>query len=165
MPTVNRDYSWYDLEVIKSPIHRFGVITNEEIKARRAVIEYTGVLYNRKDAKKLYAENPTENLIYIWEIGYPAYWIIDGRTGGSGAEFINHCCDPNLNVRFNGRRVYYYSTRVIKPGEELTIDYRFDWDEGHTMPCSCGSPKCRGTINWPEYRDNKKANLWAGKKS
>jgi uncharacterized protein len=148
-PKINRRAAHFDLEVIKSPIHRYGVIALEDIPARRRVIEYTGRLYNRRDAKALYANEPESPLIYIWEIGYPAYWIIDGATNGSGAELINHSCDPNLNVEFRGKRVYYRSRRAIKKGEELTVDYRFDWDPGFNVKCACGSPKCRGFINFP----------------
>jgi SET domain-containing protein len=38
------------------------------------------------------------------------------------------------------------SRRVIERGEELTVDYHFEAD-AETVPCSCGSKKCRGTIN------------------
>jgi uncharacterized protein len=38
------------------------------------------------------------------------------------------------------------SLRIIKPGEELTVDYMFD-RKVDKIPCSCGSRKCRGTIN------------------
>jgi len=62
---------------------------------------------------------------------------------------INHSCDPNLQVEFNGKRVYYRSRRAIMRGEELTVDYRFDWDPGRNVKCACGSPKCRGFINFP----------------
>jgi SET domain-containing protein len=143
---INQDYAWFRLKLIKSPIHRYGVITEEKIPARRYVIEYTGVLYNRKAAKQLFEDTPEENLIYIWQIGDPWYWLIDGRTGGSGAEFINHSCDPNLTVRFHGHRVYYVARRSIKKGEELTVDYNFDW-AAELVVCSCRSKKCRGYIN------------------
>jgi len=67
-------------------------------------------------------------------------------VGGSGAELINHCCDPNLVRRRIGGHIYYYSRRRIRPGEELSVDYRFSKDSLR-MKCRCGSPKCRGTIN------------------
>src|SRR5271168_5282421 len=102
-PRINQDYSWFDLKLVKSPISRYGVVTAEKIPARRWVIEYTGKLYNRAQAKMLYAKTPEHKLIYIWNIGWDGYWIIDGITNGSGAEFINHSCDPNLKVRFCGR--------------------------------------------------------------
>lgn len=138
--------SQFNLAVIKSPIHRYGVIAGENIPARCSVIEYTGKLYNRVQTKKLYAETPDKDLIYVWQISPGAYWYMDGRVGGSGAEFINHSCDPNLRVVFRGKRIFYYSRRVIKQGEELTIDYNFD-KRDDIVPCKCGSDKCRGTIN------------------
>ncbi len=141
---INDDCTW--LQLIKSSIHRYGVIALERIPANTHVIEYTGVLYNRAQAKKL------KDHTYVWTVGWnnkPWYWIIDGRTNGSGAEYVNHSCDPNLAVWFDGRRIFYYSLRAIKKGEELTIDYNFDWDDdpkARTI-CKCGAKKCRGTIN------------------
>lgn len=42
-------------------------------------------------------------------------------VGGSGAEFINHSCDPNFKWRRIRRRLFYYGRRKIKVGEELTV--------------------------------------------
>jgi SET domain-containing protein len=42
--------------------------------------------------------------------------------------------------------ILYISLRDILPGEELTLDYHFD-KKVEKVPCSCGSLKCRGTIN------------------
>ncbi len=41
---------------------------------------------------------------------------------------------------------HYMSRRAIEAGEELTVDYRFAKNM-ERIPCGCGSPKCRGTIN------------------
>jgi SET domain-containing protein len=38
------------------------------------------------------------------------------------------------------------SKRVIKKGEELTVDYHFAKNI-EKVPCLCGSGNCRGTIN------------------
>ncbi|HUQ91715.1 MAG TPA: hypothetical protein VM120_08535 [Bryobacteraceae bacterium] len=38
------------------------------------------------------------------------------------------------------------SKRWIEPGEELTVDYKFARSVRRDV-CSCGSPKCRGSIN------------------
>ncbi len=38
------------------------------------------------------------------------------------------------------------SKRLIEPGEELTVDYRFAKDVG-TVSCRCGAKTCRGIIN------------------
>ena len=73
-------------------------------------------------------------------------WVIDGSVGGNGAERINHCCDPNVFARRAYGKLYYYSRRKIRKGEELTADYAFR-EEHVKIPCRCGSPKCRGYMN------------------
>ena len=67
---------------------------------------------------------------------------LDGSVRGSGAEIINHSCDPNLSMRRIRGQIFLYSFRKIRAGEELTIDYGFHC----SCPCQCGSPKCRGTM-------------------
>lgn len=123
-----------------SKIHRWGVYADQNIPANRKVIEYTGERISRREAKI----RGQRTLHYIFTLD--SYWSIDGSVGGSGAEFINHCCDPNLRARIVRKHILYFSKRRIKKGEELTVDYHFDKDV-ETVPCACGSAACRGTIN------------------
>jgi SET domain-containing protein len=67
-------------------------------------------------------------------------------VGGSGAEFINHCCEPNLISRIVRGHILYISSRDIQKGEELTVDYRFE-KTVEKVRCACGAKGCRGTIN------------------
>ena len=75
-----------------------------------------------------------------------SYWTIDGAVGGSGAQWINHSCQPNLVSRIMKGHIIYMSLRAIRKGEEVTIDYNYD-DTDETMQCRCGKQNCRGTIN------------------
>jgi uncharacterized protein len=140
---INPDYTYYDLVLFRSKIQGRGVKAGENIPARVTVIEHTGKLMNRKQYRD-FRLNDTREHVYVW--GINGYWAMDGAIGGSGAEFVNHSCDPNLRVRFVGRRIYYYSRRAIKKGEELTIDYSFE-PSNNPAPCHCGATTCRGTIN------------------
>lgn len=83
-------------------------------------------------------------MIYLFTLD--PYWTIDGSVNGSGAEYINHSCDPNLVARIIKGHILYMSLRDIKKGEELTVDYHFD-KKVEKVACICGTPKCRGTIN------------------
>ena len=74
------------------------------------------------------------------------YWTIDGAAGGSGAEYINHSCDPNLRATIRNGHILYISKREIAADEELTVDYNFS-RKIEDVPCRCGSTGCRGTIN------------------
>ncbi|MCL5744326.1 MAG: SET domain-containing protein-lysine N-methyltransferase [Acidobacteria bacterium] len=140
VPEINPKYACFRLAVRQSPIHRWGVFADERIPARRKVIEYTGERISRRETKR----RGNRRHIYLFELN--PYWCIDGAVGGSGAELINHCCDPNLYSSIQKGHILYFSKRVIQPGEELTVDYRFDKDV-EKVTCRCGAAKCRGTIN------------------
>jgi SET domain-containing protein len=129
------------MRAARSKIHRWGVYAAEFIPANRKVIEYTGERINRRETKRRGDES---KLTYLFTLD--AYWTIDGSVGGSGAEYINHSCDPNLAARIIKGHILYMSVRDIKPGEELTVDYHFD-KKVDKVPCHCGSKKCRGVIN------------------
>ncbi len=73
--------------------------------------------------------------------------VIDGSLGGSGAEFINHSCEPNLVTRIMKGHILYMSLLAIQKGEELTVDYNYD-NRDETRHWTCGTRICRGTINW-----------------
>ena len=129
------------MEIRDSKIHRRGVYALERIPAGRKVIEYTGEKISRRETKR----RGTIHVTYMFTLD--AYWTIDGSVGGSGAEIINHACDPNLYARIQRGHILYISRRAIEPGEELTVDYLFS-DQVQDIKCHCGSPKCRGTINF-----------------
>jgi SET domain-containing protein len=135
-PSIDPRYVCFEISIRQSKIHRYGVYAEQRIPAHRKVIEYTGRRLNRKQAKH------TDHT-YLFTLDN--YWSIDGAVGGSGAEIINHSCDPNLVSRIIRGHIIYMSLRVIKPGEELTVDYNFSKDTEHE-PCHCGARNCRGTI-------------------
>jgi len=140
-PTINPDYIKFKVKLAPSKIHRWGVYAAEFIPMNRKVIEYTGEKINRKETKRRAAGR---EFTYLFTLD--AYWTIDGAEGGSGAEYINHSCEPNLVSRIFKGHIIYMSLRDIKPGEELTVDYSFD-KKVDRVTSLCGTPKCRGTIN------------------
>lgn len=142
-PKLDSRYCCFKLRLQNSKIHRWGIYAAERIPANRKVIEYTGERISRVETKRR-AEAP---LNYLFTLD--SYWTIDGAVGGSGAEFINHCCEPNCYSKIVRGHILYMSKRVIELGEELTLDYRFDKDVEEVL-CKCGSPNCRGTINLKE---------------
>ena len=139
-PKIDERYACFRMKIKKSKIHRFGIYADEPIPARRKVIEYTGERISRRETKRRGCGTYT----YLFTLD--DYWTLDGAFGGSGAEMINHCCDPNLRCAIVHGHILYFAKRDIKRGEELTIDYLFSKDI-EKIPCSCGSKKCRGIIN------------------
>lgn len=140
-PILNPEFACFGLRLGRSKIHRWGVYATEAIPAGRKVIEYTGEKISRRETKRRGLES---EFTYLFTLD--KYWAIDGSVDGSGAEYINHSCDPNLVSRILKGHIIYVSRRHIKAGEELTVDYRFD-KKVERVPCRCGAKTCRGTIN------------------
>lgn len=141
VPRIDPRYCCFELRAAPSKIHRWGIFAAERIPANRKVIEYTGEKISRRESKRRADSRPE---VYLFTLDN--YWNIDGSVNGSGAEYINHCCEPNLTARILRGHILYMSRREILPGEELTIDYRFDWNV-EKVACRCGATNCRGWIN------------------
>ena len=92
-PRIDPDMTCFRIEIRPSKIHRYGVYALQRIPANRKVIEYAGERINRLQASKR-AEGD-----YTYLFAVDSYWTLDGAVGGSGAEIINHCCEPNLISR------------------------------------------------------------------
>jgi SET domain-containing protein len=142
-PIIDQRYACFRLEIRASKIHRRGVYARERIPPRRKVIEYKGERISRRETKI----RGQGDLTYLFTLD--DYWTIDGAVGGSGAEIINHSCNANLRACILHGHILYISKRPIKPGEELTVDYRFS-DKIERVPCRCGAKNCRGVINVDE---------------
>jgi SET domain-containing protein len=141
-PRIDLRYSSFKLTIRTSKIHRVGIFAAEDIPINRKVIEYTGEKINRKET--LRRSNEQASLIYLFTLDN--YWTLDGAVGGSGAEYINHSCDPNIRTWVTKGHILYMSKRAIPKGEELTVDYHFAKNI-EKVPCLCGASICRGTIN------------------
>ncbi|MBM3813230.1 MAG: SET domain-containing protein-lysine N-methyltransferase [Acidimicrobiia bacterium] len=140
-PSLDPKHCCFRLRVGRSPIEGWGVYAEEPIPANRKVIEYTGERISRREANR---RSEASRKVFLFTID--SYWCKDGAIGGSGAEYINHCCTPNIRSVVLKGHILYMSLRPIAPGEELTVDYNFGKHE-EKHPCRCGSPHCRGTLN------------------
>ena len=110
------------------------VLFNGEGKAQRMVTRrHVEMHWNEADKEtfRRYAYPVSRELFILWDEN-PSEWAPQ-----------NHSCDPN--TAYDGLNVV--TTRSIKKGEELTLDYASFLDE-HMEPfqCQCGSDNCRGLI-------------------
>jgi uncharacterized protein len=143
LPVLDDRYCGFRLRAGPSPVHGWGVFAQEAIPSGRQVIEYTGEWVRQIEWRR-YVDRP---ILYLFE--YDDEWMVDGGAGGSGAEHINHSCDPNLAIRKLDRHLLLFSLRAIAVDEELSLDYRISPDT-QRMICRCGSPRCRGFLNRAE---------------
>jgi histone-lysine N-methyltransferase SETD1 len=136
----------------RSIIHDWGLYAMEFIPADDVVIEYVGDIIRPKIAdereKKYNAQGIGSS--YLFRIDDDK--VIDATVMGNMGRFLNHHCDPNCYAKIipmaQSKRIVIYSKRAIRPGEEVTYDYKFPIEpEEFKVKCLCGSAKCRGTLN------------------
>jgi SET domain-containing protein len=142
-PRLNSKLAFFKLQIRRSRIERLGVFAEETIPPRKRVIQYTGELINQREAMRRTVRMflaGKAGRVYLVRLNRRS--SLDGSVGGSGAEFINHSCEPNLTMRRIRGQVVLYSFRKIRAGDELTVDYGFRCSH----LCRCGSSKCRGTM-------------------
>lgn len=108
-----------------------GVFTNVAIPKRRFIFEYWGDLLTEDEANKVGGK-------YLFDLGNGK--VINGTIRANTARYLNHSCRPNCEAETVGNKVFIYSRRAIKPGEELTYDYGKDYFE-YFIGKHCQCPK------------------------
>jgi uncharacterized protein len=131
----------YKLRIGPSRVHHVGVFALEDIPAGRRVIEYKGKRLTFAQGTDL--KPPHDRYL----VRLNDTWVLDGRSGGTGAEFINHCCAPNLRFRRVAGHIFLFARRKIHAGEELTVRYGYPVKLTR-VPCRCGARRCRGTLRY-----------------
>jgi SET domain-containing protein len=91
-----------------------GLFTLEPIPVGERIIEYKGRIITREEAEEVGGK-------YLFEINENYY--IDGRDRTNLGRYLNHSCRPNAVCYVSGKRIWLWSKRTIRAGEELTINY------------------------------------------
>lgn len=120
--------------VIKRTAHGLGLFTTETIPAGKRLVEYTGPLVSNEEVEK------RKNGKYFF--GVNSKWSIDGTPRSNLARYINHSCRPNAEAIVSGRRVWIWSKRKIKAGEEISYNYGKEYFDVHLKPIGCKCVKC-----------------------
>jgi len=114
--------------VKRSPIEGKGIFAKKNIPANELVMIIKGETITGKECERREEE---ENNVYIFWNG--RYYIDTAMT--KKIKYINHNCEPNCDVLERDRdSLNLVSSREIKKGEEITIDYGYD--EIYEM-CNC----------------------------
>lgn len=140
-----------------SKIQGRGVFAARRIRKGQRIIEYVGEIIDTKEEERRYDDSKMDrHHTFLFKIDDNT--TIDGTRRGSDARFINHSCEPNCEAVWEERRIFIEAIKNIQPGVELAYDYAFEYEgplskeEAEFYFCSCGSPKCRGTILKPKRR-------------
>ena len=135
----NRGWQDHPLIVFKrSTIHGTGGFARVDIRRGKRLIEYVGNKLSK--AKAQAALNNQNAYIFTLDDTYD----IDGSVPWNPARFLNHSCNPNCEVEIIRSRIWIYTLRYIKAGEELTYNYSYDFEDYEDRPCNCGAANCVG---------------------
>ncbi|XP_009999584.1 PREDICTED: histone-lysine N-methyltransferase SUV39H2 [Chaetura pelagica] len=149
----------------------WGVKTLQTIKTNSFVMEYVGEVITSEEAERRGQLYDNQGITYLFDLDYDSdEFTVDAARYGNVSHFVNHSCDPNLqvfnvfidNLDLRLPRIALFSTRTIKAGEELTFDYQMkgsidltsDSADGLSPSkkrirtvCKCGAVCCRGYLN------------------
>ncbi|XP_038123684.1 histone-lysine N-methyltransferase EHMT1a isoform X2 [Cyprinodon tularosa] len=136
------------LQLYKTEKMGWGVRALQDIPQGKFICEYIGEIISNTEADK--RENDSFLFTLDNKVGEP--FCLDANLFGNIGRFINHLCEPNLiavrvftihqDLRFP--RIAFFSSKPIKAGEQIGIDYGDNYwrVKSKYFSCLCGSLKC-----------------------
>lgn len=136
----------------KSRIHGMGLFACETIEPGEFIIEYIGEIVRGVVADIREARYGRRGMGDSYLFRLPNGSVVDATHRGCIARFINHSCDPNItakNISVDGQlKIVFYSKKRIAVDEELTYDYKFEYEEDEKkIKCLCDAVNCRRFLN------------------
>ncbi|HYO98740.1 MAG TPA: SET domain-containing protein [Pyrinomonadaceae bacterium] len=110
-----------------------GLFTLKTIPFNKRIIEYVGTILTNEEVEKRTGK-------YFFELDEKR--SIDGSSRQNLARYINHSCRPNARGYTTGNRIWIWSLREIKAGEQITINYGKSYFNDHIKPVGCKCEKC-----------------------
>ncbi|MDQ3256930.1 MAG: SET domain-containing protein [Acidobacteriota bacterium] len=119
--------------VVKRTATGLGLFTLQPIPFDKRVVEYTGPILTAEEADQRRGK-------YFFELDRKR--SIDGSSRQNIARYLNHSCRPNARGYTSGNRIWIWSLREIKAGEQITIDYGKAYSDDHIQPVGCKCEEC-----------------------
>lgn len=149
--------------IFRTPDRGWGVKTMERIEKNQLVTEYVGEAITQEEAEERGKVYDSRGQTYLFDLDFnegECLYTLDAKKYGNISHFINHSCDPNLDVynvwvdtlEPNFPRIALFANQNIEVGVELTFDYQMSLDTGSScssprkkehIKCHCGAEKCR----------------------
>jgi SET domain-containing protein len=127
-------------------IHGCCLVATQLIREGELIWELDEPMYSWNEIESWSAERREAFDWYGFQCGVDRYSLPEGLS-----REMNHSCDPN--TWWSGSTMLV-ARREIQPGDEVTYDYSTaDVARSFEMECSCGSPRCRGTISNLDHLD------------
>ena len=134
-----------------SGIHGRGVFAKRKIPSNTRIMEYFGERISKDESNRRGLEQMEKAVrdnsvgaVYIFDLNKK--WDIDGNVPENVARYANHSCDENCEAFNIDDRIFYYTCKPIRKGEEILIDYGYALEHFMDHPCRCGAETCAGFI-------------------
>lgn len=119
---------------VKRSVTGLGLFATEIIPAHKRIVEYIGTVIGNDEVAKRKSGK--------YFFGLDDEHSIDGTTRSNVARYINHSCRPNAEAIISGGRIWLWSKRNIRAGEEITCNYGTEYFVEHIEPKGCACAKC-----------------------
>lgn len=121
--------------LVKRSSAGLGLFAGRDFDKGEFVIEYTGEKISDEEADRRGGK-------YLFTLNED--WLLDGKGRENTARYINHSCRPNCEPELDEdeERVYIYTKRKIKAGEEFTYNYGKQYFDIEIKPYGCRCIKC-----------------------
>ncbi len=142
---IKPSYIYKDIEIRSSLIHGKGMFAKKDIPEDTIIFKWGGTFVSK-------SELPTDKEKYIiLQIDDNLYSIELRDSPEDDTYFINHSCNPNV---WMNDRTTFVTSRNVKKGEELTVDYALFVSEDYVSKwtCKCGAKECRKKITGLDYK-------------
>lgn len=136
-----------DKLILKRSATGLGVFASEPIPAEKRIIEYVGPILTTEEVDRRRGK-------YFFEID--ENYAIDGSARANLARYFNHSCRPNAEAFVSRRRVWIWSKRNIKAGEQITLNYGKAYFDDHIKPVGCKCEKCSGQAKKSKKKTGRK---------
>lgn len=137
-------FSLSPVEFRDSSIAGRGVFARRRFETGETIVAYAP-RQRRVDVRDPEAQAAAEQKLTLLSEGRS---VIIPDTSVPGGWLCNHSCEPNAAI-FSDGAGRIQCTRPVAPGEEVTVFYGWvSHNEPRRDPCRCGSPRCRGFINF-----------------
>jgi len=134
----------------RSGIQGLGLYAARDLEKHQMVIEYIGEVI-RSELTDIREKRYTEQNRGIYMFRLDDDRVLDATMSGNMARYINHSCNPNCVTEVvevdRDLHIIIFANRRINRGEELSYDYKFDYEDENRLPCLCGASNCKKWMN------------------
>jgi hypothetical protein len=138
-----------------------GLFAKEHIKAGEFILEYLGEVLHEEDYAMRKERYQEEGRSHYYFMTLSSSETIDATIRGNSGRFLNHSCAPNCETQkwmVRGELcIGVFATQDIAPGDEITIDYKFERFGEKPSRCYCMAGACCGWIGGAKAAEAAKA--------